>query len=148
MPWHARLDLDYRSEQQRTVARGNGRMAKVPVVLAKYPHALPWLATKRTDAVYGLRVDYTSVLLLPNANNRGGAPVLPLGVLVRDLEPQSRAEAKFKKLGPGQWIITHVDGKPVTTPPEFYRAAAGRSSITLRVVDPMGQATDQDLTLP
>lgn len=133
-----------------TVARFGGRTEKVRVVLAKNPHALPWLASVRPPAVHGLRVDYTSVLLLPNANNRGGAPVLPLGVLVRDLDPGSPADAKFKKLGDGrgQWIITHVDGKPVTTPPEFYKTTGGRASVTLKVTDPMGQSSDQDITLP
>ena len=133
-----------------TVARFGGRMEKLRVVLAKNPHSLPWLASVRPAAVHGLRVDYTSVLLLPNANNRGGPPVLPLGVLVRDLDPGSPADAKFKKLGDGrgQWIVTHVDGRPVTTPPEFYRAAAGKTSVTLKVTDPLGQSPEQDITLP
>lgn len=136
------------SRIELTVARANGRTQKLPVVLAKYPHALPWLATHRPPAVHGLRVDYTSVLLLPNANNRGGPPVLPLGVLVRDLAPQSSAEAKFKKLGAGQWIVTHVDGKPVTTPSEFHQAASGKPSVSLRIVDVTGQSPDQEVTLP
>jgi hypothetical protein len=46
-------------------------------------------------------------------------------------------------------VITHVDGTPVTTPAEFYRAAKGRPSVKLTLGDLHDlTARPWELTLP
>jgi serine protease Do len=120
----------------------------VTVTLAKYAHGLPWVASARPPAVFGLRVDYSSLLL--QQDRRAAEQGMPEpGVLVRDVEPGSPAAKKFKPLGddPRRWLVTHVNDRPVRTPDEFYRAAAGRPSVKLRLVDPNPTARDREQTL-
>jgi serine protease Do len=119
-----------------------GRERKVPVRLAKFSYPGPVIASRRPSAVFGLRVDYGSVV---NADT----PV-PEGVYVRDVEPGSAAEKKYKDLFErGRWIIQSVNGKPVTTPAEFYKAA-GRGPLELKVVEAVKdpETTARTLTLP
>jgi S1-C subfamily serine protease len=134
-----------------TVAR-EGRTDQVPVTLAKSPNEMPWLASTRSPAVHGLRVDYGSILLLQNlALPRRIEPVIPAGVLVREVEPNSPADAWFKKLGGGvgRWLVTHVNDKPVQTPAEFYReAAVSPASVVLRLIDPNTPGDAQIIRLP
>src|SRR5262249_9607749 len=82
-------------------------------------------------SVHGLRVEYTSVLL-----QNPGMP-MPDGVLVKEVERGSAAEAKLKPRQEGaRMIITSVNGTPVTMPSEFYREARkGAAPVELRVVD-------------
>ncbi len=131
-----------------TVTR-NGRSRPVEVVLAKQEHGMPWIASNRPAAVHGLRVEYSSVLSIQgNAAPRR----VPAGVLVRELEPGSAAEAKFKALEgtPTGWLITHVNDQPVTTPAEFYRAAAGKPTVVLKLysTDPNVTRAERTITLP
>ena len=134
-----------------TVARG-GRTEQIQVTLAKSLNEMPWIASDRPPSVHGLRVDYGSILLLQNIGiPRRIEPVIPPGVLVREVEPNSPAEAWFKKLGggTGRWVVTHVNDKQVLTPAEFYREAAGsREGVNLRLVDPNAPGTEHQIRLP
>jgi serine protease Do len=134
-----------------TVRRG-AQTAPVEVTLAKLDHPLPWIASNRPKPVNGLRVDYSSVLLVQKQNAPRGAvaPRVPPGVVVRELEPGSVAEAKFKAINdaPNQWLITRVNGKQVETPAEFYREAARTDSVLLRLVNPDDPSQERELRLP
>jgi serine protease Do len=136
------------------IARGGvGQVKTVEVVLAKQDHPFPWLASQRDPAPFGLRIDYSSILLAQLSNDRRGLVTpgqVPRGVMVREIEPKSVAEEKFKALGPvaGRWMITRVNDKPVTTPKEFYEAVKGQPALTLRVVDPTAPSSERDITLP
>jgi S1-C subfamily serine protease len=71
------------------------------------------IAANKPPLTRGLRVEQTSVLLtMP----QGAASVLP-GVLVREVHPDSKASLHLKVHD----IITHVNGRPVNAPDEFYR---------------------------
>jgi S1-C subfamily serine protease len=94
---------------QLTIVR-EGRQQTVEVVLAKAPPK-PGYATVRTKAVHGLRVDYTSIT--------GNEPILN-GVIVREF--QESTAGKQPRLAEGEYI-THVNGKAVNSPAEFYREA-------------------------
>ena len=128
-----------------TIMRGGQRLMK-DVTLAKFPHDMPWIASVRPPALHGLRVDYSSVFIL-KAENR----FLPPSVLVRELEPGSRAEIKFKELGEapkGGWLITHVGMQAVTTPNEFVAAFTGKTSAVLKVTDPNDPRVVREVILP
>jgi serine protease Do len=128
----------------------------VTVTLAKFHHTHPYIASVRPPAVHGLRVEYSSILAqqLNNGNGfRTQTTVLAhQGVVVRELEPNSPAEAAFKGLGGNdvtRWMITAVNGTQVSVPDEFYRAAKGRSPVRLAVVNPtQPDATEKTITLP
>jgi serine protease Do len=132
----------------------NGQRSQVNVTLAKLDHPLPWIASNRPTPVLGLRVDYSSVLLAQKQNAPRGVtpPRIPSGVVVRELEPGSPAEAKFKAIddAPNQWLITHINGKQVPTPAEFYREAARAPNgpISLRLVNPDDPSQGRELRLP
>jgi serine protease Do len=107
--------------------------------LAKYKNSLPSIVSVRPKSVHGLRVDYSSLLAQPTPAFRAGPIPAHKGVIVRDLEPNSPAEAAFKKLGgidPTQWMITAVNGESVATPDEFYRAAGKGGPVRLTVASP------------
>lgn len=141
------------TELKLTVRRGTQRRPVV-VTLAKLDHPLPWIASNRPKPVYGLRVDYSSVLLVQKQNAPRGAvaPRIPPGVVVRELEPGSAAEAKFKAIddAPNQWLITQVNGKPVATPADFYREAAGvgTRTVSLKLINPDDPSQERTLRLP
>lgn len=127
-----------------------GRSREVDVTLAKIQHYLPYIASVRPEPVFGLRVEYGSVLITqPLAGVRSLG--VPPGVIVRDLVPDSPAAAKFKALGDlgNRAVITQVNGTTVTSPPEFYQAAKGQQSVKLTLVDPrdLGGRT-REITLP
>lgn len=136
------------------VARYSGSPLTVPVTLAKFLHTQPYIASSRPAAVHGLRVDYSSVLVQQMINGFRGqlAGVSHAGVVVRELEPNSPAEAAFKALGgndPTRWMVTAVNGTPVETPDEFYRAARGGGTVRLTVVNPTEPADrGRTVTLP
>jgi serine protease Do len=85
------------------------------------------IATNRPPSVRGLRVDYLSVLNgmqpTPFPRMRFAAPRPAVrGVLIREVLPDSpAARTQPMPLKVGE-IITHVNGKPVTTPAAFYQA--------------------------
>jgi S1-C subfamily serine protease len=126
-----------------------GRPLEFEVTLAKYRNDTPSIASVRPEPVFGVRVDYGSVLVQsPDIGRRSSS--MPYGVVVRGLEPDSPAAARFKSLGENnRWVITHVNGAATRTPPEFYKAARGKESIKLTVVDADADGTRPvEMTLP
>jgi serine protease Do len=96
---------------QRT---GERRPRNIDVVLAKYPVDTDRDASRATNlprSIYGLRVDYTSVV------SKVGEP-LPEGVIVRSVQPNSPAKAA--NLVEFVDVITEVNDKPINSPAEFY----------------------------
>jgi S1-C subfamily serine protease len=134
-----KIDLGYK----RT-----GRTHETEVTLAKYKSDFPFIASVRPGAVFGLRVDYASIYSQLQQGPRGNPTPVPDGVLVRELVPDSPAAARFKALGDNtRWTITRVNGTPVATPAEFYKAARGKASVKLTVVDP-AELRPREVTLP
>lgn len=130
-----------------TVTGDRGTRELTPT-LAKFQQPYPTIASVRPDAVYGLRVEYSSILA-----QQGGGPGLrqPMnwnGVLVHELEPKSRAEAVFKEhgIGVGRWLVTRVNDKPVRTPAAFYAAAKNAQTVKLTLTDTTGET--KVVTLP
>jgi serine protease Do len=133
-----------------TVRRGEQR---IPVVLtlAKIANPLPFIASQAPPSLAGLKIDYASVRLLQLFNARDPLRVAPpQGVSVRELEPGSVAEARFKEAGEtvSSWIITQVDGKAVAQPADFYRAVERKASVKLTLVDPTAPTRTATMTLP
>jgi serine protease Do len=125
-------------------SRFNGNR-KVSLRLAKLNWSGFQLASKKKDAIFGLRVDYTSILIQGSNTN------FPTGVLVRELVKDSPAEAKLQPRAEGtRMVITHVNGKAVSDPPEFYEAVKNKASIELRVVDLVANpdSTQRNVKLP
>ena len=115
------------------VRGGERRLATA--TLAKHKHVLPWVASQKRPAAFGLRPDWSSMLVLEQG---GGGAKLPAGVLVADLAPGSPADEKIKPLGDavGRWLVTAVDGRPVPTPAAFEAATRDRAAVQLRLYDP------------
>jgi serine protease Do len=116
--------------------------------LGKYHHSLPFIASVRPEPVFGLRVDYlTYPEPLPGIYNRSPMPVA--GVHIRELIDNSAAAVKFKAIGENttNWIISHVNGTPISSPSEFYKAAKGLPSVKLTLRD-WEAPNRQELTLP
>jgi S1-C subfamily serine protease len=90
------------------------------VKLAKFYVPGPVISSRRPPARGGLRVDYTSLL-----SQRG--PFFdwsrgpPDGVIIREVLPSSSADKA--RLQPDK-IITQVNGRPVTSPAEYYQEMA------------------------
>lgn len=130
------------SEADVEVRRGLGTQS-FRVRLAKAaPSSEPApIVSSRPRAVFGLRVDYVSTL--PSDANP------PEGVLVKDLESGTDAEKKLKTWADrARLIVIAVDGKPVPTPADFYRAAAGKGSVTLDVVEAIRDGARRRVTVP
>ncbi len=137
-----------------SVTRG-GRARSVEVTLGKFKHDQPVIASVRPAPVYGLRVEYGSILgqrqqkpFPGETQNHAGVPP---GVCVRELVADSPAATAFKKLGdrPERWIITHLNGAPVATPAEFYKAAKEQQTVRLTVRDPAeSNSRDREVTFP
>jgi serine protease Do len=127
-----------------------GQPREVAVTLAKFKNDAPYIASVRPEPVFGLRVDYGSVLAqtLSDFGRRGSG--VPHGVMVRDLEPDSPAAARFKSLGDNnRWVVTQVNGVATRTPPDFYKTARGQQSLKLTVLDAADPtAKPRELTLP
>jgi len=124
------------SKATLSVQRGRETVT-VTVVLAKNHNDMRFVASVRPPAVAGLRVDYSSVRYAQAVNRGNGAAVYAVpGVAVRELDAGSAAEKKFADAGDiSRWLITRVDGKPVSTPAEFYAAANGKASVKLTLSD-------------
>ena len=123
----------------------DGRVRTVEVRLAKAGHGKRFIASNPPKAVFGLLVDYASTGAVD--------PTAPDGVLVKDkdLEPGSAAERKLKAWAErARLIVTAVNGKPVATPAEFYKEAAGKPSVRLTVVEAVRRpdSRQEDVTLP
>jgi len=86
------------------------------------------IASRRPAPVFGLRVESTSTLT---------QKTLPIGVAVREIEPNSPAA---KKVAPrkanARIVVEKVNGKVVRTPIEFYaEAAIDPETVELTVID-------------
>jgi len=124
---------------------GTVRTIKVRLAKASPPPDAEPIASNRPKPVFGMRVDYPSTLSLDTNP--------PEGVLIKknQLEPGSAAEKKLKDwLDREELIIVRVNDKPVPTPSDFYREAAGKSLITLDVVPANrdSETTRRRITLP
>jgi serine protease Do len=134
------------SEAEIEFRRGNQtRTAKVR--LSKSTHSEPVIASNKPPPVFGLRVDYLSLVQMD------WAP--PEGVIIREkedgIQPGSAADKKLKEWADrARLIVLAVDGKPVPTPADFYREATGKPSITLDIMEAGrdGDSTRKKVTLP
>lgn len=136
-----------------SVQRFNQPAKDIEVTLAKFKNEMPFIASVKPEPVFGLRVDYGSVLTQALVFNPFGGRNLfdiPPGVLASELLPDSPAAAKFKELGDNtRWVITHVNGRATATPAEFYQEARGKKTVRLTVVDPAeGRNRSREVTLP
>lgn len=128
---------------------GDDLPREIKPTLAKFQQPFPTIASVRPDPVYGLRVEYSSIL----AQQGGGPGIRPRtnwnGVLVHELEPKSRAEAVFKEngIGTGRWLVTKVNDKAVRTPAAFYAAAKNAQTVRLALSDTTTSET-KVVTLP
>jgi serine protease Do len=117
------------------VRRGSPRGEKVTVTatLVKAPLAGAVMAANRPPPRAGLRVDHASIMARENG-------AIPVGVAIRDVVPRGAADRA--RLQPGK-IITHVDGKAVTSPQGFYRALDGAGAkVKITVLDLGGQQAE------
>jgi serine protease Do len=140
------------SKVRLTVAR-RGREAVRDVVLVKHHNPMPWLASARPPAPFGLRVDYASTLVGLAQAAGGPSPPIEDGVLVREVEPDTPAAAKLGAKtadAAPRWLVTQVNGRPVETPDEYSQAVRGRDSVRLRVrdLDPNASPRERDIDLP
>jgi hypothetical protein len=105
------------SEVHLKVQSDHERPRDVSVKLAKFYVPGKSIASNRPPMVRGIRVDYTSVLML---RSRAQQAIQP-GVFVSELQTASAAATKLRL----EDIITHVKIResiiPVHSPDEFYR---------------------------
>jgi serine protease Do len=108
----------------------------VPVKLAKYLSSLPVIASNQRAPVFGITVDYSSLLAQrPFGIGQWGRGV-PDSVLIKDVLPGSPAE--IAKLQSGK-LIARVDDIPVSSPEEFYKAMAKAiDSVSLTIIQTDG----------
>jgi S1-C subfamily serine protease len=112
--------------------QSQGFARRVKVRLSKYffPDPQPVIASNRPAPARGLRVEYTSLLLqVPGEKRSEMAP----GVLVKEVATGSPAERAG--LAPWRDVVTHVNGREVNTPDEFYQAARAAGPLELRLFD-------------
>jgi serine protease Do len=137
------------SKVRVTVLRG-GRPVELIVTLSKLRNTEPFIASVRPEPVFGLRVDYGS-LLTQDVDPRGPQrPLLSPGVSVREVAADSPAEKQFKTLGDTpatSWLITRVNGVAVGTPAAFYKAAKGHETLKLSLVNPADRS-QHEITIP
>jgi serine protease Do len=116
----------------------------VTVKLAKFYVPGPIIASKRPPARGGLRVDYTSILSQRNPFGLW-ARSFPSGVAIREVVSGSPADKA--NLQPDK-VITHVNGKAVTRPAEYYQEMAKATGrVELTILDSEGNPERVPLTL-
>lgn len=108
----------------------------VQVKLAKYLSSLPVIASNQRAPVFGITVDYSSLLSQrPFGVGQWGRGV-PDSVLIKDVIPGSPAD--IVKLQSGK-LISKVDDTPVSSPEEFYKAIAKAiDSVSLTIIQTDG----------
>jgi serine protease Do len=119
----------------------------VEVTLAKFYVPGKFIASQRPPAPGGLRVDHLSVLAQRVPFPPWRQRPLPQGVVIREVLPNSPAEKAHLQVDK---IITHVNGRPVPTPAEFYREMAGTRGqrVTLTCLNAGGRGErQQDVTI-
>ncbi len=127
------------STVELTVLPRIGAPRTTTATLAKFLNTQPFIASVRPPACFGLRVDYKSIQTIRARNDLSGrAASLLSGVCIREIEPDSPAEKKFKALGEpiDRWLIIRVNDTPVSNPKEFYQAVDRQPRVVLTVVDP------------
>jgi serine protease Do len=127
------------------LAKSKEKTQDVYLTLGKYHSTHQFIASVRPEPVFGMRVDYLNFLQSDKRYSTG--PVK--GVSVREVIANSPADIKFKALGEiaTKWIISHVNGTPVSNPTEFYAAVKDLTSIKLTLRD-WEAPNRQELTLP
>lgn len=124
---------------------------KKKLVLAKNLNSLPFIASNLPPTPFGIKVDWYSTKFAGGGQFPQNPVNPPPGVLVREVEAGSVGERAFKDVGQpkaGAWLITHVDGKPVSTPKEFYALTDGKKSFKLHLADPDQPTTREIISLP
>jgi serine protease Do len=123
----------------------------VTLTLGKFKLDQPFIASVRPEPVFGIKVDYLNMApkaTLPAQMIYAGENAVP-GVWIREITQNSPAANVFKTLGEdtGSWVITHVNGTPIFTPADFYKAAKGQASVKLSLWD-WNETQRRELTLP
>jgi serine protease Do len=135
------------SKVRLTVLRG-GEERELEAVLGKFAHKQPYVASVRPEPVFGRTVEYASPLAQRLDAEGRGFNTAARGVSVREVAADSPA-AKALGERPERWLITAVNGNPVATPAEFYKAAKGQKSIKLTLQDPTEpRGREREVTLP
>jgi serine protease Do len=112
---------------QLTVLR-NGQSRVIPVTLSKYAVHGKKIVTVKDPAWRGLRIDYSTAVVVEESTSRGTA-YMDDAVVVTDVVKDSPAAVAGLRNG---MFISQVDGKPVRTPKEF-AAAVAHNSNTVRL---------------
>lgn len=132
--------------------RENG-FKNLELTLGKFNNPQPFIASVRPEPVFGLTVDYLSILAQPTNQPPGRVEFRKTndlsGVCIRDINSNSPAAAKIKTLGenPYKWYITHVNNTTVRSPAEFYKAAKGQTSLKLTFQE-WNENGRRELTIP
>lgn len=106
------------------------------VALAKFYVPGPVIASRKPIPVRGLRVDHVSVLLQAMRTFPQPPATVPNGVVIREILPGSAAANANLKVND---VITHINGKAVTSPREFYDAAQNVKGALELTLDPTRQ---------
>lgn len=106
--------------EARLEVRSGGNVRTLTATLAKFHVPGPVIASRQPPAVRGLRVDPMSVLLQIAPPPLRGPQRFLGGVVIREVQPGSAAAAALLKVND---FVTHVNGRPVLTPTDFYREA-------------------------
>jgi S1-C subfamily serine protease len=126
------------------VVRGGGAPLVFNVKLEKFHVQGPIIAARRPPALGGLRVDYLSILAQRGAIPRWGRWV-SAGVVIREVVPKSPADKA--DLQPDK-VITHVDGRAVNVPAEYYaQLARAKGRVELTILDSDGRPERVSLDL-
>jgi S1-C subfamily serine protease len=123
--------LTVNSEVVLKVRRRGEIVTLQPVKLGKLYIAEPSIATLKSPAPGGVRVDYASVFA-----QRSIGQAIPDGVVIREIVSGSPA-SRVELLQPDR-IITRVNDTPVRTPQDFYKEtdrAGDRAEITVLDAD-------------
>lgn len=124
---------------------------KAKLTMAKNLNSLPFIASNPPPTPFGIKVDYYSVKFAGGGLIDRNPKNPPPGVLVREVEPGSAGEKRLKGVAQpkaGAWLITHVDGKPVSTPKEYFALTDGKRSVKLHLADPDDPNTRDVISLP
>ncbi len=104
------------------VRRALGQTETIPVTVVKSSVTEQFIASVKHPFARGVRVDYTST-----AVQRVPAPEIARGVLVREVQKGSQAEAARLQ----DAVILKVDGQEVRTPAEFYEKMDKKGPVKL-----------------
>lgn len=119
--------LPVESKVTLTVRRDNRDVTLNPVTLGKYPVRGVKIVTDMPPAWRGLRVDYPTAefrFLLADWSGREYQAIKQGCVVISEVEPDSPAALAGLRAGA---LISHVQGKPITSPREFRQQLQGKS---------------------